>query len=110
LSTKLHLAAAAERTAVTVVLTPGPQGDAKAFPAVWAGVPAECRVLDALADKAYDRDAIRATLLERAIEPVIPPKANRKEPLLYDEQLYRQRNRAERLVGKLKQFRRIATR
>jgi len=64
----------------------------------------------AAADKSYDSDAIRADLKERGIEPVIPPLACRKEPIPYDKAAYRQRNRVERLINKLKQFRRVATR
>ena len=33
-----------------------------------------------LADKGYDSDALVATLAERGITPVIPPKVNRREP------------------------------
>ena len=34
----------------------------------------------------------------------------RRVPYAYDKQRYRQRNRIERLVGRLKQFRAVATR
>ena len=40
----------------------------------------------------------------------IPPKRNRKVQRPYDQQLYRERNHIERLFGRLKQCRRIATR
>ena len=63
-----------------------------------------------LADKGYDSDALVATLEERAITPVIPPKANRKQPRPTDFALYRERNLVERFFGKLKQYRAIATR
>jgi len=41
---------------------------------------------------------------------VIPPRSNRKVQLSYDKMLYRERNRIERSFGRLKDFRRIATR
>jgi len=41
---------------------------------------------------------------------VIPPKANRKEPIACDFRAYKDRNRVERMFNRLKQFRRIATR
>ena len=44
------------------------------------------------------------------ILPVIPPKANRKEPAVCDFRRYKDRNRIKRMFNKLKQFRRIATR
>ena len=40
----------------------------------------------------------------------IPPRANRRVSYAYDKERYRQRNRVERLVGRLKQFRAVATR
>ena len=43
--------------------------------------------------------------------PGIPPKSNRTDPLDYDHDLYKLRERMiERFFNKLKQFRRIATR
>jgi transposase len=63
-----------------------------------------------LADKGYDSDAVRETLLLQGILPIIPPKANRREPASCDYRRYRDRNHVERLFNRLKQFRRIATR
>jgi transposase len=63
-----------------------------------------------LADKGYDADAIREELLLHGTRPVIPPKANRKDPPSCDFKAYRDRNRIERMFSKIKQFRRIATR
>ncbi|MDR2577317.1 MAG: transposase, partial [Chitinispirillales bacterium] len=42
--------------------------------------------------------------------PVVPPKANRKEPWDYDKERYKQRNEIERYFRRLKRFRRIFTR
>ena len=39
-----------------------------------------------LADKGYDGDDVRASLLMKGILPVIPPKANRKQPIACDFQ------------------------
>ncbi len=63
-----------------------------------------------LADKGYDSDALAATLEERGIKPVIPPKANRLKPRNTDFALYRERNLVERFFGNLKQYRALATR
>jgi transposase len=63
-----------------------------------------------LGDKGYDSDDIRDDLAERGIEPVIPPRSNRKTPIEYDREAYKRRNLIERCVNRLKQFRRIATR
>jgi transposase len=50
-----------------------------------------------LADKGYDADAVREELLIRGIQPVIPPKANRKNPPVCDFKAYKDRNRIERM-------------
>lgn len=72
------------------------------------------RVDEVLADKAFDCDAVRGVILkELDALPVIPNKANRKEPWPWDDpmrEVYKERNRAERGFGKAKQFRGIATR
>ena len=64
-----------------------------------------------IADKAFDAE-------ERVIEPlaragkaaVIPPKANRRNPLPYDRDLYKARHLIENFFARLKQYRAIATR
>ena len=63
-----------------------------------------------LADKGYDSDDVRSSLLLKGVLPIIPPKANRKQPIPCDFVAYRDRNRVERMFNRLKQFRRIATR
>jgi len=62
------------------------------------------------ADKAYSSGVIRSALRRRGIEPVIPTKSNERPDPRFDRDAYRERNRIERLINKLKQFRRIATR
>jgi transposase len=61
-------------------------------------------------DKGYASKRIREQLLAQDIVPVIPPKSNRTEPIDYDKDLYKLREKVERFFNKLKQFRRIATR
>jgi len=73
-------------------------------------VPDACPVDTAVADKAFDSDAIRADLKRRGIKAVIPSLACRKKAIRYNKKAYRGRNRVERLFSKLKQFRRVATR
>ena len=62
------------------------------------------------ADKAYSSGAIRSALRRRNIQPVIPTRSNERREPTFDRAAYRERNRIERLINKLKQFRRIATR
>ncbi len=63
-----------------------------------------------LADKGYDGDDVRQNLLIHGILPVIPSRANRREPIPHDVESYKDRNLVERMFNRLKQFRRIATR
>ena len=60
--------------------------------------------------KGYDADALIEQLPDARIAAVIPPKSNRKDKRECDFILYKERNLIERLFGKLKQFRAIATR
>lgn len=62
------------------------------------------------ADKAYSSGVIRSTLRRRGIQPVIPTRSNERPDPDFDRDAYRERNRVERLINRLKQFRRIATR
>lgn len=63
-----------------------------------------------LADRGYDADWFRKALIERGILPCIPGRRARKVPVEYDTQLYRERRRIENMFGRLKDWRRIATR
>ena len=63
-----------------------------------------------LGDKGYDSDAFAKAVEERGAEVVIPPRSNRKTPREYDEVVYKERNKVERCINRLKQFRRVATR
>jgi putative transposase len=80
------------------------------FDLVFAHIPQEHNLADAIMDKGYDSNHIRDTLRKHNINPVIPPKSNRKEPIDYDKDKYRLREKVERFFNRLKQFRRIATR
>lgn len=73
------------------------------------------------ADKAYSSRANRAYLRQRRIKTVIPEKAdqaaNRKRrgsrggrPVRHDQDLYQQRNTAERCINRIKEWRGLAFR
>ena len=92
------------------MLTPGQRHDAAVFAELMGAVPPDCHPAQAVADKGYDSDEIRDALLEDGIKPVIPSRSTAVDPMRLDKKAYRERNRVERLISKLKQFRRIATR
>jgi len=58
----------------------------------------------------YDTDAFRAALKKREIGVVVPGKSNRKKRIRLDKAAYTKRNVIERCVGRLEEFRRVATR
>jgi len=62
------------------------------------------------ADKGYDSDAIRRGAAGDGVMPNLAPKRNRRWRPCLSAYLYRNRNAIERMFGRLKDFRRIATR
>jgi transposase len=90
-----------------LLLTEGQVSDYRGAATVLPELP-DAKVL--IADKGYDSDWFREALTGRDIEPCIPGRSNRKQPVDYDTVLYKQRNRVERMFGRLKDWRRIATR
>ena len=71
-----------------------------------AGIPFEVGI----ADKGYDSKKLVRAIRARGAEAVIPSLSNRKEQRAYDRERYKDRNLAERLWSKIKQYRRVATR
>ncbi len=90
------------------MLTPGEAHETTAVDRLAALVARKPKAL--LGDRAYDSNRIRSDLVLQGIEPVIPSRKGRTDPPDHDRQLYRERNRIERLVGHLKENRRLATR
>ena len=103
MTTKIHAVCASEADAVDIRITAGQVGDAPVGEALVDALDPRDGIRHAAMDKAYDSNAIRAKLDAKGITPIIPPKSNRLEIVVYDQERYKQRN-------KLKQFRRVATR
>ena len=61
-----------------------------------------------LADRGYGAARFRDALPDRGITPCIPSKKNRKRPVCYDQNFYRQRHKIEIMFGRLKGWRGIA--
>jgi transposase len=91
---------------IALALTPGQTHDL--VPA--ASLLAEADPQALIADKAFDADTFIEPLVRAGVEPVIPPKSNRKRSRACDCELYKERNLVERFFNKLKHFRGIATR
>jgi transposase len=105
---KVHCLSDAVGQPLAFHLTGGEAADCTQFETLSAL--AEARPGYLIADKGYDSDAIRDSLHDAGVRPVIPPRSNRKTPIRWNRQLYRQRNRIERMIGHLKINRAIATR
>tara|TARA_B100001939_G_scaffold171849_1_gene148111 strand:- start:45 stop:323 length:279 start_codon:yes stop_codon:yes gene_type:complete len=61
-------------------------------------------------DKGYDSNAVRRKVEAMGMAPNIPPKSNRVWKNCFSPALYKRRNAIERMFGRIKDFRRIATR
>lgn len=96
---------------MAVDVVPGQRNDAPLLEPMLAATCDRVPVIDeVVGDKGFDGDDQRRACIDRDIFPNIPSRSNRTDPWPFDPAGYRERNRVERLVGKLKQFRRVATR
>lgn len=117
-STKVHLRAADEKHLMTFVLSPGQQHEALGFEPLMAGGAVKRRGRGRpkhrpgriVGDKAYSSRKIRGYLRRHGIRITIPHKVNEHRSGPFDRAIYRMREQVERLINRLKQNRRIATR
>ena len=116
-STKLHLRAEGGGKPITAVLTAGERHEQFALDALMdkGAAPRSGRGRPGLhphrtcGDRGYSSPPARR-LRQRRIEPVIPTRKDQPRQPGFDKAAYRERNRVERLIRRLKQYRRIATR
>lgn len=107
---------------MTVAVTPGQQHEATMLEPLLdavkvAGKPGRPRrSFDVVAgDKGYDSKAAREAIAERGSTPLIPHRKNKdgtypERAAGFDKNQYKRRNVVERLIGKLKECRHLATR
>ena len=73
-----------------------------------------CRPDHVVADRGYDADRIRKWLRRCGIKATIPERGSKKprqgRPFAFCSETYKRRNAIERLIGWLKECRRLATR
>ncbi|WP_419723067.1 IS5 family transposase [Sphingomonas panni] len=106
LTTKVHMLADTFGRPLRFRITPGQASDIASAPALLEGQ----RGKAVLADKAYDGNDLRSQIAAMDAEAVIPSKRNRKVAIPHDALIYKHRNQIERCFGRLKHFRRFATR
>lgn len=106
LTTKVHAACDALGNPLRFLLTPGQRNDITQAAALLDGYDAGA----VLADRGYDADWLVDQIAAAGAEVVIPSKKNRTVARAHDANLYADRNKIERLFGRLKHYRRVATR
>ncbi len=89
-------------------LTEGQMSDHIGAKLIYPALPDNAACL--IGDKGYDSDEFRKALKAKGIRPCIPPRKGRNVPANFDRSLYRKRHKIENLFGKLKDWRRVATR
>jgi transposase len=105
LTTKIHAAVSERGELLRFILTGGQVNDVT-----------QARLLirsgegHVVADRAYDSDAVIAHIEASGVSAIIPSRSHRKIARALDREVYRQRNVIERWFGRLKGFRRVATR
>ena len=122
MTSKIHLLCDSKGHPLHFELTAGQTHECAAFDTVMIG--ADEQLVDAhgepvawpvalAGDKGYRANWIDEYLLELDITPVIPSKANEDRdarPVAFDKAAYRDRNIVERLIGWLKECRRVFSR
>ena len=92
---------------VRAIVTDSPRSDCKEAISLIENLP--CKVL--LADRGYNTDEIIKCAKNSGIQPVIPPKKNRKIQRTYVENLYKKRHLVENaFLRRKRSWRGIATR
>jgi transposase len=116
-STKVHVRAEGRGKPMVLLLTAGQRHEQTVFEALMEagavrrpgrGRPRQ-RPKRVAGDKGYSGKRLRRYLRRRGIGAVIA-RQRRERRTRFDKVAYRQRNVVERLINRLKQFRRIATR
>lgn len=121
MTTKIHILCDRDGSPIHFHLTPGQTHESAVFDTLMIGTnslvdgsgKAVAWPVALAADKGYRADWIDEYLLNLGINPVIPSKENQdrsKRPVEFDKEAYRDRNIVERLIGWLKENRRIFSR
>ena len=124
MSTKLHLRTDGHGRPLVLLITPGQRHEVTQLEALLDGGAIKGSQPDGrpgrgrprkrpaklAGDKGYSYLSARRLLRRRGIGVVIPTKSDQRRLARFDRAAYRGRNQIERSVGRLKQFRRVATR
>ncbi len=118
MSTKLHRRAERGGKPIAVLVTAGERHEHSAFEPLLArgavkrpgpGRPRR-RPKRVVGDKGSSRRKVRRSVRRHGIGATIPKKADERPQRVFDRALYRERNKVERCINRLKPSRRVATR
>jgi transposase len=107
MNTKLHAICDSQGRPLNLFVTAGQVSDYIGARALLSSLP---NVNCLLGDRGYDADWFREVLKDKVIRPCIPGRKQRKVTVKYNKRRYKRRNRIEIMFGRLKDWRRVATR
>ncbi|WP_442902526.1 IS5 family transposase [Frigidibacter sp. MR17.14] len=107
MNTKLHAVTDGEGRPLRLFMTAGQVSDYTGARAMLRDLPPAKWLLG---DRGYDADWFREGLQDKGLRVCIPGRKGRKSPVRYDRRRYKRRNRIEIMFGRLKDWRRVATR
>ena len=103
MNTKLHVICDNQGRPLELLITAGQVSDYIGARALLSSLP---KVKWLLGDRGYDADWLREALQDKGISACIPGRKKRKTTVKYDKR----RSRIEIMFGRLKDWRRVATR
>ena len=106
MNTKLHAICDSQGRPLNLFVTAGQVSDYIGARALCSSLP---EVNWLLGDRGYDADWFRETLEDKGIRACIPGRKQRKVSVKYDKRRYKRRNRIEIMLGRLEDWRRVAT-
>ena len=107
MNSKLHAVSDAKGRPIRMFLSAGQTSDYTGAAALVRSLPPAKALL---ADRGYDANWFRNALTDMGIQPCIPSRKNRKVVIEHDAVLSKKRHKIENMFGRLKDWRRIATR
>ena len=121
MNTKLHAVTDADARLIRVFGGIGPRTNSGSLELMMAGQVSDYTGAAALlgclpkaewliVDRGYDADWFWEALKGKGIRPCIPGRKSRGKPIKHDKRRYKRRHRIEIMFGRLKDWRRVATR
>jgi len=107
MNTKLHAICDSQGRPLNLFVTAGQVSDYIGARALLSSLP---EVDWLLGDRGYDTDWFRDALKDKGIRACIPGGKQRTTKVKYDKRRYKRRNRIEIMFGRLKDWKRVATR